>query len=112
MVIGWSFGAFLIVAGAWTLAAAVSFAIESGERKLALFRSLSVCLTMAVLSATAAALALALRAASADAGAGWSPALTQRLLAGLAESMVTAVLGFAVLAVSWLVVAVGTRRRA
>lgn len=112
MVIGWSFGAFLIVAGVWTLAAAVSFAIGPGERKLALLRSLSMCMAMAVLSATAVALALALRAAGADAGAGWTPAVTERLLAGLAESMVTAVLGFAVLAVSWLVAAVGTRRRA
>jgi hypothetical protein len=54
MAIGSSFGAFLMVAGVWTLAAAVSFAIGPGERKLARFRSLSVCLTMAVLSATAA----------------------------------------------------------
>ena len=112
MSIGLSFLAFMLLVGLWTLVSAVSFAIRPGERKLSVFRALSICTTMAILSGTATALALALGAAADGSGGASDPAVAPRLLAGLAESMVTAVLGFSVLAVSWLVVAVGLRRQA
>jgi len=112
MSLGLSSLAFMLVAGVWTLVTAISLAIRPGERKLAVFRPLSVCTVMAILSGTTTALALALRSAADAAAEGWSPAAMSRLLVGLAESMVTAVLGFSVLAVSWLLVAVGFRRQA
>jgi hypothetical protein len=67
---------------------------------------------MAILSSTATALALALRAAANGFEGAKNPDVLPRLLPGLAESMATAVLGFSALAVSWLLVAIGSRRRA
>jgi len=112
MSIGLSFLAFTLAVSAWTLATAVSQAIRPSERTLAVFRPLSVSALMAVLSSAATGLGLALKIAADQAGTVWTMETTRRLLAGLAESMVPAVLGFSVLAVSWLLVAFGLRRQA
>ena len=112
MSIGFSFLAFMLVVSVLTLASAISMAIRPGERKLAVFRPLSVCTVMTILSSTATALALTFKRAADASVIPWNVEATGHLLAGLAESMVTAVLGFSVLAVSWLLVALGFRRQA
>jgi hypothetical protein len=112
MLVGVSFLAFVLVVSVWTLAIAISIAIKPGERKLAVFRPLSACIVLAILSATAAALSLTFKTAADASEVAWSAVTAQRLLAGLAESMVIPVLGFSALAVSWLLVAFGFRRQA
>jgi len=111
MSVGLSFLVFVLVVSVWTLATAISIAIRPGERKLAVFRPLATCVVLAILSGTATGLALAFKTAADASAVAWSAATTQRLMAGVAESMVIAVLGFSVLAVSWLLVAFGLRRR-
>jgi uncharacterized membrane protein len=111
MSIGLSFLAFTLAVSILTLVTAVSLAIRPSERALAVFRPLSVSTVMTVLSSTATGLGLALKTAADAPMVTWTTDMTRRLLAGLAESMVTAVLGFSVLAVSWLLVAFGLRRR-
>ena len=112
MAIGLSFFGFVVAVSLLTLTAAISIAVRPRERTLAFFRPLSTCTVMAIVSSTAAGLGLALARGAEASAAQWSPEMTERLLAGLAESMVPAVLGFAVLAVSWLLVAFGFRRQA
>ena len=112
MSIGLSFPAFTLVVSVLTLASAISLAIRPGERKLAVFRPLSVCTVMAILSSTATALVPTFRTAADASVVPWNSETTRQRLAGLAESMVTSVLGFSVLAVSWLLVAFGFRRQA
>lgn len=110
-MVGFGFAAFVTVAAGMTFAAAVSMALRPGERTLAVFRHLSAATILALLSGLAGGLALAFQRA-AEIGGTWGPAAAGRLFAGLAEAMVPALIGLAVLAVSWLLAALGLRRQA
>lgn len=108
MVLGISFLLFLLAVGVTTLGMATSIAVRPTERKVLAFRPMAVSTVSAIAAATAAGLATSL------ANAAGSPAGPERVapfLAGLAETMVAPLVGFTLLAVSWLLVAVGSRRK-
>jgi hypothetical protein len=91
-MLGAFFVLFILVVGVAAVAVASSFAINPRERTLAVLRPLTASTAFATVSAVLAGIAMALKN-------------------GAAESAVPGVLGFALLAVAWLLAALGFRRQ-
>jgi len=107
---------FVAIVGLGALWTAIRFAIRPTERGLAVLRPLSAATTFAALSAFLLGITNALvgvtrrleQAPDAEAAAkAW-----QVFLAGLAEGTVPLIVACALLAVAWLLAAVGLRRQA
>ena len=107
-MLGPVFALFILIVGVAAVATAARFAIQPRERTLAILRPLTASTAFATVSAMMGGIALSLKNA-AD-GALSADAL-QLLVAGFAESAVPGVIGFAFLAVAWLLTAVGFRRQ-
>src|SRR5688500_11360531 len=103
---GWSMW-FVLIFGLGALAAAVVFVARSDLRKLALVRALSLATVFAIASGLCSNVAAVFTFASSR---GEDPDLHIIILAGLAEAVTPGILGFTMLSLSWLLVAVGTRR--
>ncbi len=93
------------------LGVAISFAARPTERKLSSLRALSLATVFALVATAFAGVANVLKATV------WhTPTMgtesARILLSGLAEGLVPGMVGFAFLAVSWALVAVGFRRQA
>jgi len=110
MLIGIALLAFTLVVGLVALWLGLSFALRPAERKLAMLRPLSLAVTLASISAMVSGLAASFTRV-ADLAPGGGPTPPGLLMAGLAESMVAGAVGFALLAVAWLLVGVGMRRQ-
>jgi hypothetical protein len=93
-----------------TLGIGISYAITPGERKLGMLRPMSVATLFSILSGVCAGLGASFLAVSESTNVIGSQE-SAHLFAGLAEASVPAVFGFTVLAVSWLLAAVGMRRQ-
>ena len=100
-----------LVVGIAILWAAISYAWKPGEYKLARIRPLSLAMVFAALSGLASGLAATAHRITTDAELAQSADFRLLLLTGIGESLVPAILGFAILAVSWLLVAAGLRRQ-
>ena len=107
---------FVVLVGLATIAVAIRFSFHPAERTLAILRPLCAATTFSSLAAFLLGVANGLVALnrslerSADpaaAGLAW-----RMFISGLAESPAPLVLAFALLAVTWLLVAVGLRRQA
>jgi hypothetical protein len=106
---------FVTVVGIGALATAVGFAIRPTERGLAVLRPLSAAttfaaLTTSLLGVTNALVGTARRLEGADAAA--TAIAWRTFIAGLAEGIVPLIVAFSLLAVAWLLAAVGLRRQA
>lgn len=108
-MVGFYFLGFTVIVGLLSLGTAASFALRPGERKLAVLRPFSVATVFSAASSLCAGLGLALKSA-ANAHPNGTPAELQ-MAAGFAEAMVPPVIGFALLAVAWLLAGVGLRRQ-
>jgi hypothetical protein len=107
---------FVVIVGLATLGVAIRFSVRPSERTLSLLRPLCAATTYSALAAFLLGIANGLVAASrllerATDAAGEARAW-RLLLGGMAESPAPLVLGFAVVAVAWLLTAVGLRRQA
>ena len=106
---------FVVVLGVVAVVAGARLAVEPTERRLALLRPLTTASICASVSATSAGVMTALKVAAGGAAAGsgtQANAIAEALLLrGLAESAVPAAAGFALLAVAWLLAAIGLRRQ-
>jgi hypothetical protein len=106
---------FVAVVALGALATAIRFALRPSERGLAVLRPLSAAATFASLSAFLLGITSALVATIRRLEAAAEPAATaeawRRFLAGLAEATVPLDIAFALLAVAWLLAAVGLRRQ-
>jgi hypothetical protein len=107
---------FVAIVGLGALATAIRFAIHPSEHDLAVLRPLSASTTFAALSAfllgITNALVVTIRRLEQAADAAATAAAWRTFLAGLAEGTVPLILAFALLAVAWLLAAVGLRRQA
>jgi hypothetical protein len=103
-VLGAVFVLFVLVAGGGAVVTAGAFALAPRERTLAILRPLSASTAFASVSGTLAGTATALKNFAEGAEA-------VRMAAGLAEASVAGAAGFALLAVTWLLAAVGFRRQ-
>jgi hypothetical protein len=97
-----------MLVGLGPLVMAIAYAARPTERRLALVRPLSLVAIFAALCVLLAGIAMTLRGLGSAA-----PEQVQmgRVYHGLAESLVPPFVNFAVLAVAWLIVAVGMLRR-
>jgi hypothetical protein len=101
---------FVIGFGLITLIAAIGFAVRPARRKLPFLRGMSMATLFAILSGICADLAAVghnVPARLAD-----DPKWYFSLILGFGESMAPGILGFTVLALAWMVSAVGERRLA
>lgn len=98
---------FIVIVGLACVATALRLAVRPSEQGLAVLRPLSASTAFASLTATFAGLGMTLKNV-ADMGPGLDS--ETMLVAGLAEASVPAALGFSLLAVAWLLAAVGLRR--
>jgi hypothetical protein len=106
---------FVAIVGLGALATATGFAMRPTERGLAVLRPLAVSATFAALTAFLLGIANALVGVIRRLEQAADPAATaeawRTFLAGLAEATVPLTLAFALLAVAWLLAAVGLRRQ-
>jgi hypothetical protein len=110
MVLGLALLAFTAVVGLAALWLGISFAMRPAERTLAMLRPLSLAVILASASSIVSGLAASFARAATFVEAG-PVTPSGMLMAGLAEAMVTAGVGFALLAVAWLCVGIGMRRQ-
>jgi hypothetical protein len=108
--------AFVAIVGLAALATAIRFAIRPTEHGLAVLRPLSATTTFAALTAFLLGITNALVGVIGRLEAATDPAATAKawrvFLAGLAEGTVPLILAFALLAVAWLLAAIGLRKQA
>ncbi len=102
-------GFVILVSGVGVLGTSIAYAARPTERKLELLRPLSLAAIFAAICSFAVGVATALkfaadRALTADA--------LRVFVAGLAEAFIPLFVAFAFLAVAWLLVTLGMRRRA
>ena len=102
-------GFVIAVSGVGVLGTAIAYAAKPTERTLELLRPLSLAAIFAALCSFSVGTATALKH-GAEGGPGGEAA--QRLMAGLSEACVPPFVAFAFLAVAWLLVVLGMRRRA
>ncbi len=103
---GWSMW-FVLLLGLGTLVAAGVFVFRRDLGKLALVRALTLATVFAIAAGLCANVAAVLTNAPGHAPEGH---LVEAVMLGLAESLAPGILGFTMLSISWLLVAVGTRR--
>ena len=91
---------------------AISFAIRPAERKLEILRALSLAVVFALVGLAFAGVANTLKAMLVHASSPSGADALRIMFGGFAEGLIPGMVGFAVLAVSWALVAVGFRRQA
>ena len=108
--------AFVAIVGLAALVTAIRFVLRPTEHGLAVVRPLSAATTFATLGAflhgVATALVNVVRGLEQAPDVAATSKAWTLFLAGLAEATVPLILAFALLAVAWLLVAVGLRRQA
>ena len=107
---GYAMWVILIVGGV-TFGLAISFAIRPGERKLNIFRPLSVATLYITLSGLFAGLGATMKHCTENPRFADSPDLHKWVMMGIGESSANAILGFSLLGLAWLITAVGMRRQ-
>ena len=100
---------FVILFGGITLVAAVRFASRADLRKLAFIRGMTWATVFSIVSGVLANFLGLMRFVASRQGS-TNPDPSVILLEGLGEIVTPGVLGFAMLAIAWFIVAVGTRR--
>lgn len=103
-------GFVIFVSGVGAFGSALAYAIRPTERRLALMRPLSLASIFAALCSFFVGLANVLQGAGATTE--WGIHGFGRMLMGLSETLIPLFVAFALLAVAWLLVAVGHQRLA
>jgi hypothetical protein len=103
--------AVTLLFGAITLGLAVSFAVRPAERKLRILTPMSWATASSIPAAVASGVGATTLNASLVDGAGDPRERTARIMAGPAEALVVPVLGFVLLALSWMLMSLGLRRQ-
>ena len=100
----------ILLVGIVMLITSISFAWRRAEHKLVMIRPLSVAMVFATLSGICSNLGATVTHIAGRPELATGAAFSSALLEGIGESLAPAILGFAVLTVCWLIVAVGMRR--
>jgi len=108
---GWGMW-FVLAFGLVTLAAAAGFARSLASPRLAAVRSFSRATWFAVLSTVSIDLAKVAYSVANIPKLRDDPRMHLILLEGISESLAPATLGFALLSLAWMIVAIGERRQA
>lgn len=100
----------ILLVGIVMLITSVSFAWRRAEHKLGMIRPLSLAMVFATLSGICTGLGATVSHIARRPDLATGGDFSGALLEGIGESLAPAILGFAVLTVCWLIVAVGMRR--
>lgn len=103
---------FVLLFGALAFGAAVAFAVRPDARKVAAIRDLTYATLFATFTGVTSGLAQVGSKVPATPEWANSPKIHLVVMEGIAESLASAILGLSLLAVTWLVMAVGHRRLA
>jgi hypothetical protein len=106
---GFSMWAVLLFGGT-TFATAALFALKGQLRKLAGIRAMTWSTVFSILSGIASNFIAVMFHVTGNDDWYRDPEMPRMVMRGLGESIVPAVLGFSLLSLAWLLVAVGTRR--
>lgn len=99
----------VLVSGVGAFGVSLAYAISPTERKLALMRPLSLASIFSAIGSLTAGWATVLKGAAVTTA--WGAESVRNLLLGAAETLIPVFVAFGFLAVAWLLVAVGMRRR-
>ena len=100
----------VLLFGLITLVAAGLYLWRPEQRKLGILRGMTVATAFSVLSGLSANLAAVMFNVSQNPKWAKSPDMPLLVMTGIGESLTTAILGFTVLSVAWLLGAIGNRR--
>ncbi len=100
----------ILVLGLLTVAMAISFLMKPTEVKLGFIRPLSIATTYASIVGFVCGLAITLYNISWELEGGKSAASTAHFVAGISEALVPSIVGFSLLTVAWVAVALGMRK--
>ena len=100
----------VLLFGALTMIAAGYFFFRPDERRLAMLRGLSNATVFAVLTALCANLAAVMFRVPSHLPWSKSPAIGVAVMTGIGEALTPGMLGFTLLALAWLMTALGLRR--
>jgi hypothetical protein len=100
----------VLIFGLGTLVVAGLFIWRPEPRRLAMLRGLTVATCFAVLSGLASCLAAVMTKVPNNPEWAKSPDLHLIVMTGIGESLTTAILGFTILSLAWLMGALGQRR--
>ncbi|MCA9596624.1 MAG: hypothetical protein KC776_25080 [Myxococcales bacterium] len=103
---------FVLALGLLSLAAAVRFAMAPDEKRVATVRSLTWATLFNTVGAIIAGFAAVGSHVPANAEWAMSPKIHLIVMVGISEALANGILGFALLSLTWLVMAVGHRRLA
>lgn len=107
---GWSMW-FVMLFALLSLAAAIVFAVRADLKKLGVVRAMTWATVFSILSGLLANFLAVMRyVASHEELHKDPPEMAAIVLMGLGETVTPGILGFTILAITWMVVAVGTRR--
>jgi hypothetical protein len=110
MILGIVITAVILVLGLVCFGVAVSFMLKPSEVKLGFIRPLSVATTYASIVGVVTGLAVSLARISGLLGNGSAAGVSAEFLGGISEALVPSIIGFTLLTVSWIAVALGMRR--
>ncbi len=102
---------FVLLTGLGVLATAAYFAVQPKDHLLSMVRGLSVAVVFFTLASVAANLATVFYTVPNNEELAKSADLPLIIMIGIGESLTPAVLGFGLLALSWVAAAVGLRRQ-
>jgi hypothetical protein len=106
------FGMWLVlVLGLATLVNSVVFAVRPGDERMALVRAVSTATLYATLLGITSGIGAVMHKVPHNPEWAHSPDLQLIVMTGLGEALSNAVLGFALLALSWMAASVGMRRK-
>ena len=102
----------VLLFGLVVLASAIRFAVGPDERRIGFIRAMSTATVFSVLSSVAADIGAVMHKVPNHPEWSKSPDLHLIVMIGIGESMAPAILGFTMLALAWMITAVGMRRLA
>jgi hypothetical protein len=101
---------FILLFGGLTVAASVVLIIKPAERLVAMIRALSISTVFMSLAGLTAGLAMVMSTIPQTPEWANDPKVHLIVMAGIGESLSNPILGFSLLAIAWLMTAVGVRR--
>ena len=100
----------ILVLGLLCVGVAISFLLKPSEVKLGFIRPLSIATTYASIVGVVTGLALMLTRISWELAAGSRAINSAQFLGGISEALIPSIIGFSLLTVAWVAIALGMRR--
>ena len=110
MILGIMITFIILLLGLVTVGVSVSFLLKPTEVKLGFIRPLSVATTYASIAGFVTGMATTLTKISWDLQDGKGASFTAKFMAGISEALIAAIVGFFLLTIAWVAIALGMRK--